>query len=127
MSIINIFPIENKNSEKFRWKFYFGLIVYEKYGSTGLQFSRGGGVTLSEIFLPKNQHSQRKLLNFENCCSGKMSKVPNLTFKVNFLCQKSLESFWLFFSLKNMNYTPCWGKMLPKKKMPKKTLQIQKI
>ena len=28
-----------------------------------------------EIFLPKNQHTQRKLLNFENWCSGQLSKI----------------------------------------------------
>ena len=30
-----------------------------------VEFSSGGGAEL-EIFLPKNQHIQRKLLNFEN-------------------------------------------------------------
>ena len=47
-----------------------------------------GGVKL-ERFLPKNQHTQRKLLNLENWVNGDMSKVPNfdqnLTFKINFL------------------------------------------
>ena len=33
------------------------------------------GVTKSEIFLPKNQHTQRKLLNFENWVSGEVSKI----------------------------------------------------
>ena len=57
--------------------------MYEKYGSTSTSvFKRG--VTQSEIFLPKNQHSQRKLLNFENCCSGKVSKVPKFDFKSQF-------------------------------------------
>ena len=32
-----------------------------------------------------------------------VKKCPNLTFKVNFLCQKSSESFSIFFSLKNTN------------------------
>ena len=45
-----------------------------------------------ERFLPKNQDTQRKLLNFENWVNGEVSKIPkfdqNLTFKVNFLCQK---------------------------------------
>ena len=34
---------------------------------------------------------------------GVSKKCQNLTFKVNFLCLKLLESFWLFFSLKNTN------------------------
>ena len=31
-----------------------------------VEFSKGGGGTKLERFLPKNQHIQRKLLNFEN-------------------------------------------------------------
>ena len=65
-----------------------------------------GGTEL-ERFLPKNQHTQRKLLNFENWVKGEVSKVPKsgqiLTFKVNFLYQKLSESFSIFFSLKNIN------------------------
>ena len=36
-------------------------------------FQTGG--TKLERFLPKNQHTQRKLLNFENCVSGEVSKI----------------------------------------------------
>ena len=65
------------------------------------------GVQNYKDFLPKNQHTQRKLSNFENWVSGEVSKSaksPNLlTFKVNFLCQKLSESFSIFFSLKNIN------------------------
>ena len=68
-------------------------------------FQTGG--TKSERFLPKNQHTQRKFLNFENWTNGEVSKSaksPNLpTFKVNFLYQKLSESFSIFFSLKNIN------------------------
>ena len=32
-------------------------------------------VDFPKIFLPKNQHSQKKLLNFENWCSGRLSKI----------------------------------------------------
>ena len=70
-----------------------------------VEFSNGG-IKL-ERFLPKNQHTQRKLLNFENWVNGEVSKsvkkCQNLTFKVNFLCQKLSESFSIFFSLKNIN------------------------
>ena len=70
-----------------------------------VEFSNGG--TKSERFLPNNQHTQRKLLNFEDWVSGEVSKSaksPNLlTFKVNFLYQKLSESFSIFFSLKNIN------------------------
>ena len=55
-----------------------------------VEFSNGGYKIRK---LPKNQHTQRKLLNFENWVNGEVSKVPkfeqNLTFKVNFLHQKS--------------------------------------
>ena len=38
-----------------------------------VEFSNGG--YKFEGFLPKNQHTQRKLLNFENWISGKVSKI----------------------------------------------------
>ena len=38
-----------------------------------VEFSNGG--TKLERFLPKNQHTQRKLLNFEIWVSGKVSKI----------------------------------------------------
>ena len=34
--------------------------------------------TKLERFLPKSQHTQRKLLNFENCLSGEMLKSPEI-------------------------------------------------
>ena len=59
-----------------------------------------GGTKLKRFF-PKNQHAQRKLLNFENWTNGEVSKSAkssNLpTFKVNFLYQKLSESFSVFF------------------------------
>ena len=39
-----------------------------------MEFSNGG--TKLEKILPKNQHTQRKLLNFENWVNGEVSKVP---------------------------------------------------
>ena len=66
----------------------------------GLWSFQAGGTKL-ERFLPKNQHTQRKLLNFENWVNGEVSKsvqkCQNLTFKVNFLCQKLSESFSIFY------------------------------
>ena len=38
-----------------------------------VEFSNGG--TKLERFLLKNQHTQRKLLNFENWVSGEVSKI----------------------------------------------------
>ena len=72
----------------------------------GLWIFQTGGTKL-EIFLPKNHHTQRKLLNFENWVNGEVSKSaksPNLlTFKVKFIYQQLSESFSIFISLKNIN------------------------
>ena len=38
-----------------------------------VEFSSGG--TKLERFLPENQHTQRKLLNFENWVNGEVSKI----------------------------------------------------
>ena len=54
-------------------------------------------------FLPKNQHTQQKLLNFVFWINRAVKMCHNVTFKLNFLCQKSSESFSIFFSLKNTN------------------------
>ena len=47
------------------------LLTLWQYGLWS--FQTGG--TKSERFLPKNQHTQRKLLNFENWISGEVSKI----------------------------------------------------
>ena len=106
MKIISLINESPKNLD-----FYFGLIsaVYVQWHVApsasplnickinqhhltlwqyGLWSFQAGGTKLDR-FLPKNQHTQRKFLS------------QNLTFKVNFLCQKSSKSFSIFFSLKN--------------------------
>ena len=40
-----------------------------------VEFSKGVGDTKLERFLSNNQHTQRKLLNFENRVSGEASKI----------------------------------------------------
>ena len=67
----------NKNHHSFDHK-YFALIYLisggDGYGNTGCRvFNRGG--TKLERFLPKNQHTHRKLLNFEFWINGKLSKI----------------------------------------------------
>ena len=47
------------------------IIKPSQYGL--LSFQIGG--TKFESFLPKNQHTQRKLLNFENWVNGEVSKI----------------------------------------------------
>ena len=48
-------------------------ILYSILWQYGL-LSFQAGYTKLEIFLPKNQHTQRKLLNFENWVNGEVSK-----------------------------------------------------
>ena len=48
--------------------------VLWRYGLWSFQM---GGTKL-ELFLPKNQHPQRKLLNFENWCNGELSKSAKI-------------------------------------------------
>ena len=45
----------------------------ESDGNKGCGVFKRGGAKL-ERFLPKNQHAQRKLLNFKNWFSGDLSK-----------------------------------------------------
>ena len=55
-------------------------------------------------YLPKNQHTQRKLLNFENWCSGRCQKKPKFDFQSQFSMSKIIWIFLnSFFSLKNIN------------------------
>ena len=69
-----------------------------------VEFSNGGYKL--ERFLPMNQRTHRKLLNFENWINGWVSKsaqkCQNLTFKVNFLCLKLSE----FFGKNLSNFVP---------------------
>ena len=46
-----------------------------QYGNTGCRIFKWVGGTKLERFLPRNQHAQRKLLNFENRISGEVSKI----------------------------------------------------
>ena len=48
--------------------------VSVSYGNTGCGVFKRGGTKL-ERFLPKNQHTQRKSLNFENWVNGEVSKI----------------------------------------------------
>ena len=66
-----------------------------QYGLLSFQM----GDTKLERFLPRNQHTERKLINFQFW----VKRLQNLTFKVNCLFQKSSDSFSIFFSLKNTN------------------------
>ena len=51
-----------------------GPIVYTELWQYGLWSFQAGGTKL-ERFLRKNQHTQRKLLNFEFWINGELSKI----------------------------------------------------
>ena len=77
---------ENNNNKKILrilYKFSLGLTILANIRKNrplyvvwqyGLWSFQVGGTKL-ERFLPKNQHTQRTLLNFENWVSGEMSKI----------------------------------------------------
>ena len=54
-----------------------------EYGMTGYGVSRPGDTKL-EIFLHKNQHAQRKILNFENWTNGEPQLAKIKVFKVDY-------------------------------------------
>ena len=56
-----------------------------------VKFSRGG--TKLERFLPKNQHTQRKLLYFENWFS---EQVPKFDVQSQFSMSKIIRIFLIF-------------------------------
>ena len=62
------------NTKVIVYKSFVELCISWQYGLWS--FHTGG--TKLEIFLPKNQHTQRKLLNFKNWGNGEMSKSANL-------------------------------------------------
>ena len=68
----------------------------------GLWSFQTGGTKL-ERFLPKNQHTQRKLLNFENWVNGEMSKSAKIWFSRSIFYVKNYPNFSQFFTLKNIN------------------------
>ena len=52
-------------------------IPTEYYGNTDCGVFQSGGTKL-ERFLPKNQHTQRTLLNFENWVDGEVSESDKI-------------------------------------------------
>ena len=60
------------------------------------------GGTKLERFLPKNQHTQRKLLNFENWVNGRCQKVPKFDFQSQFFMSKIIRIFLNFFFSLNL-------------------------
>ena len=57
-----------------KFKIRIKMHTYLHYGNMGCGVFKRGGTKL-ERFLPKNHHTQRKLLNFENWVNGEVSKI----------------------------------------------------
>ena len=73
------------------------LLTLWQYGLLNFQ----EGDTKLETFLPKNQYTQRKLLNFENWCSGEVSKSAKIWLSKSIFYVKNHLNFYHSFSLKN--------------------------
>ena len=76
------------------------LSPYWKKQTTSHYGNTGYGVFK---FLPKNQQTQRKLLNFEFWINGELSKSakPKFYFQSQFSLSKIIRMFLIFFSLKS--------------------------
>ena len=80
--------------------------MYTEYGNTGCGVFKWGGTKL-ERFLPKNQHTRRKLLNFENWVNGEVSKSaksPNLLTFSQFSISKIIRIFLNFFFIEEYQF-----------------------
>ena len=64
----------------------------------GLLNSQAGGTKL-ERFLPKNQYTQMKLLNFENWCSVEVSKSDKIAFQSQFSVSKIIQIIFTKISI----------------------------
>ena len=61
------------------------------------------GGTKLERLLPKNQHTERKLLNFEFWINGKLSKSAKIRLSKSIFYVKNHLNLSQFFLLKNTN------------------------
>jgi hypothetical protein len=62
------------------------------------------GYTNLKRFVPKNQHTQRKLLNFENWVNGKVSKSDKIWLSKSIFYVKNHRNLSHFLPLKNINF-----------------------
>ena len=89
-----------------------------QYGILSFQASD----TKLERFFPKNQHTQRKFMNFENCCDGELPKIQKRigsakTIRGNMVCGFSvIPPTWKLWKLDNPYYhtaqCPIWPRIL---------------
>ena len=69
----------------------------------GLWIFQSGGTAL-ERFLPKNQPTQRKLLNFENWVNGEVSKSAKIWHSKSIFYVKNYPKLSQFFSIKEHQF-----------------------
>ena len=62
------------------------------------------GDTKLEKKLPKNQHTQRKLLNFEFWIIGELSQMPKFDFQSQFSMSKIIQIFLNFFFIEEYQF-----------------------
>ena len=68
-----------------------------------IEFSSGGYKISNEMFLPKDQHTQRKLLNSRNWVNGKLSKIGHFFSNEKMSITKNVL---LFFNEKKLRQIP---------------------
>ena len=74
------------------------------FGSTGCRVFRQGGTTKLERFLPKNQRTKRKLMNFESWYNGELFKSDKIWQSMTIFYVKNHRYLSIFFfSLNNVN------------------------
>ena len=106
---VNVYKIEDvkggkrvgvKKSQNFvnvvsEWLISGDTVKAINYGNTGFQV-RG---TKLERFLPKNQHTQKELFNFENWCYGEVSKSASIWVSKSMFYVKNHWNLSCFFSI----------------------------
>ena len=85
----------------FCFLFYIYMGVYISISSV-VEFQRWW-VLKSKVFGQESTYSKEIVVFYEYNELWFVKKCQNHTFNVDFLCQKSMELFWIFFSLMNIN------------------------
>ena len=90
----------NPDCNPYTYLFWFSGLSVWQYGLWSFQT----GVTKLARFLPKNQHTQRQLLHFENWVIGKVSKSAKISLSKSIFYFKNYSNLsQFFFSWKNIN------------------------
>ena len=92
------------NAGKFKFMATY-LQQYYNFEPTckGLSSFQGRG-TKVDIVLPKNQHTQRQLLNFVNGCSGEVSKSTKISLSKSIFYVKIIGIFLNCFFIKKFQF-----------------------